>query len=108
MELIKAGPPAAPIPVRKRVGIVQKIARAEVTPISAAVAPIIARMKEPEATKRTIPNTERRQAMVRLLIFLPLRSTCQAQMIIATEAKRQGRAARRLTVRLGNPYSLRI
>src|SRR4029079_11329177 len=35
MELMNARPPAAAIPVRKRGGIVQKIARAPLTPVTA-------------------------------------------------------------------------
>ena len=39
IEWMKASPEAAPTPVRNRVGMVQKMARAEVMPISAIVSP---------------------------------------------------------------------
>src|ERR1700689_4087321 len=39
MLLMKASPPAAAAPVKKRVGMVQKIARAAVTPTKAALKP---------------------------------------------------------------------
>src|SRR5262245_26289867 len=89
MVLMKANPPAAPTPVKNRVGTFQKMARAEVTPISAMVKPARATSSELEGrTDAMKPIAPRKQATERLATFLPVRSICQAHRIIAAEAKR--------------------
>src|SRR5262252_2896814 len=89
MVLMKANPPAAPTPVKNRVGTFQKMARAEVTPISAMVKPASATSSElVSSTDATKPTAPRKQATERLATFLPVRSICQAHRIIAAEAKR--------------------
>src|SRR6516225_5643768 len=91
MVLMKANPPAAPMPIKNRVGTFQKMARAEVTPTSAMVKPASATSSEPvSSTDATKPTAPRKQATARLATFLPVRSICQAHTIIATEAKRYG------------------
>jgi len=80
---------AAPIPVRNRVGMVQ---RKWLAPRSRRSARRLRRsspgMNEPEATKRTIPNTGKKAGDCEIVDLLAAPSTCQAQMIMAIEAKR--------------------
>jgi len=103
IELMKARPPAAPTPARKRVGMVQKMARADVTPISASVSPAKANGSEPvNSTDMTSPTAARKQVMTRLPIFRPVRSTCQAQASMAADAKMYGIAAIMLTAKFEN------
>src|SRR5574342_599322 len=86
MLLMNARPPAAATPVRNRVGMVQKIARADVMPESATVIHTSDSQKFAVAIARMSPAAATRQASVRFLILRPLRSTHAAQMIIATDA----------------------
>ena len=83
---MKASPEAAPTPVRKRVGMVQNTARADVMPISDIVRPLSAMKNEPDQTEMRRPIAPRQQAIARLLIFLPLLSTMRAHQIIAAVA----------------------
>src|SRR5262249_41637258 len=108
MLLMKARPVAAPTAVRKRVGIGQKSARAEVIPTSATVSVVIATIRLPDSTDAARPTAARAQAMVRLLIFLPVRSTRQAHQSMATLAKKYGMATRNPTVRSDTPLVLMI
>src|ERR1700742_4340870 len=90
---MKAGPPAAATPVRKRVGMVQKIARAEVTPISARLNPVAAETSELEKIGSTRPTAPNVQATASLAMRLPLWSTQRAHRIMPTVANRYGIAA---------------
>src|SRR5215471_21215350 len=87
MELMKASPAAAPTPLRKRVGIGQKIARAEVMPTSATVIAESPRKRLPVVTEAARPAIPTARAMVRLPIFLPVRSTRQDHHNMPAEAK---------------------
>src|ERR1700722_16920745 len=58
--LMKASPPAAATPVKNRVGIVQKIARAAVTPTSATLNPIKATLSELDRIGATSPAPPRK------------------------------------------------
>ena len=72
-ELIKARPPAAAIPVRNRVGIVQKMARAAVIPSSATDTQASETQKFLEQNRQKQAQLPRvRHASVRLPIFRPL------------------------------------
>src|SRR5213075_764829 len=86
MLLMNARPPAAARPVRNRVGIVQKIARAEVIPESASVIHSSDSQKLPTTIAITRPIAETRHASVRFLILWPVRSTHAAHAIIAIDA----------------------
>src|SRR6185503_13792525 len=86
MLLMNARPPAAASPVRKRVGIVQKIARADVIPESATVIQHNDSQKLAVAIARPRPAAAIRHASARFLILRPLRSTHAAHTIIATDA----------------------
>src|SRR5512138_2415925 len=67
--LMKARPPAAARPVRNRVGMVQKIARAEVIPERATVIHNRDNQKLAVAIASPSPAAATRQASVRFLIF---------------------------------------
>src|SRR5678816_1554824 len=69
--LMKARPPAAARPVRKRVGIVQKIARADVMPASATVIHNSDSQKLAVAIASPRPAAAMRQASARFLILRP-------------------------------------
>src|ERR1700682_416961 len=88
MELMKASPPAAAIPVRKRVGIVQNMARADVMPLKATAMPIMEMTKEWDTIEITSPSVDIRHARVKFPIFFPLRSTIAAQKREPTQAKK--------------------
>src|ERR1700722_4377470 len=75
MLLMKASPPAAAAPVKKRVGMVQKIARAAVTPTSAALKPTRAIVSEPDMIGATRPAPPSKHAIARFTMRRPLRST---------------------------------
>src|ERR1043166_3445561 len=98
---MKASPEAAPMPVMKRVGMLQKIARAEVLPISPTAS-------EPDSTDMTRPAAPRPQASVRLFIFYPLLSTSSAHQIIAAVANRYGIAVRTETIEFDTPRAFKI
>jgi len=72
---MKARPPAAATPVRKRVGMVQKIARAAVTPISARENPITADTSELDRIGASRPMPPSRHASARLAMRRPFWST---------------------------------
>src|SRR5712692_11966553 len=99
MELMNANPAAAPRPLRKRVGIGQKIARADVMPTSAMVIAESPRNRFPVVTEAARPAIPTASAVVRLPIFLPVRSTCQDHHSMPAEAKTYGTAERKLEAR---------
>jgi hypothetical protein len=78
-EFMKARPPAAATPDRNPAGIVQKIARAAVTPINANVKPMKLGMNDPANTEVRRPAAARKQLTARFPVLLPPRSTCLAQ-----------------------------
>src|SRR5262249_31938405 len=86
MLLMNARPPAAARPVRNRVGIVQKIARAAVMPINASVIHERETQRFDERIANRSPIVATKHAIRRLPIFFPVRSTQTAQRIIATDA----------------------
>src|SRR5215831_621571 len=94
IELMNASPAAAPTPLRKRVGIGQKIARAEVMPTSATVIAESPRNRLPVATEAARPAIPTKRAVVSWPIFLPVRSTCQDHHSMPTDAKTYGTAER--------------
>src|SRR5712691_7899401 len=108
IELMKAKPAAAPTPLRNRVGIGQKIARAEVMPTSATVSAVSATKRLPDTTEAASPTIPTAHAMVRLPIFLPVRSTCQDHHSMPAEAKTYGTAERTLEARFESPNPLMI
>src|SRR5262249_43834339 len=87
MVFMKARPEAAPRPVMKRVGMLQKTARAEVMPMRAMVSPVSATAKLADSTEITSPAAPKNQAVARLRIFLPLLSTRNDHQIIAAVAQ---------------------
>src|SRR5450432_2700970 len=99
MELMKASPAAAPTPLRNRVGIGQKIARADVMPTSATVNAVSPKMRLPVITDAARPIMPTAHAMVRLPIFLPVRSTYHDHHSMPAEAKMYGTADRKLDAR---------
>src|SRR5260370_4759813 len=108
MELMKARPAAAPPPLRRRVGIGQKMARADVMPTSATVIAESPRNRLPVVTDAKRPAIPTASAVVRLPIFLPVRSTCQDHHNMPAEAKTYGTAERQLDSRFQRPKPLII
>src|SRR5689334_23406334 len=88
--------------------MVQKIARAEVTPTIATVRPIREHPREPPTREITMQPADKRQATIRFAVLRPVRSTCHDQTIIAIEAKKYGTAEMRPTARLETTNSLTI
>src|SRR5258708_12981477 len=103
MELMNASPAAAPTPLRKRVGIGQKMARADVMPTSATVMAESPRNRLPVVTEAARPTIPTASAVVRLPIFLPVRSTCQDHHNMPPEANTHGTAATNLHPPLHSP-----
>src|SRR6186997_688759 len=88
MELMKARPPAAARPLRKRGGIVQKRARAALTPLTATVIQSTDNQNDVPANRiePMNPTAASAHATARLPTLLPRRSTRPAQRIIVTLA----------------------
>src|SRR4051794_5347434 len=68
-ELMNASPPAAAIPVRKRGGIVQKMPRAALMPLSASVMKPSDTQKCDDQIAPRNPTADSRQANVRFRTF---------------------------------------
>src|SRR5262245_31531066 len=86
-ELIKARPPAAARPVRNLGGIVQKIARAPLTPVTATA--IHTTDTQKLLSNRIAPRNpaaDSRHASARFTTLLPPRSTWRAHRTIPTTA----------------------
>ena len=75
-----------PLPMRLYGGIVQKIPRAALMPVSATVTPASDAQKFEEAIAPTNPTADTRHASARLTIFPPRLSTCDAHATIPTVA----------------------
>src|SRR4029453_2125286 len=89
IELMNASPPAAAMPVRNRGGIVQKIARAPLTPVSATAIHITDTQKF--FSKRIAPRNPHAataHAIARLTTLLEPRSTRSAHRIMPITATR--------------------
>src|SRR5262245_1749366 len=89
IELMNARPPAAAMPVRKRGGMVQKIARAPLTPVTATA------IHTTESQKLFLnriaprkPHADTAHDSARLTTLLAPRSTCPAHRIIPITAAR--------------------
>src|SRR6202034_3889674 len=87
--LINASPPAAATPVKKRVGMVQKIARAAVTPTQATLNPTTAVQSEPDSTGAMRPMAPSKHAAARLTMRWPFWSTIRAHRIMPADEKRE-------------------
>src|SRR5579864_8129572 len=108
IEFISARPPAAPIPERKRAGIVQMIARAVLVPTTAAVRPMKEMTSEFAQTANRRPTPETRQVEARPAILRPLRPIAVAQKIMTTQAIKLGNAVRKPTAKLEKFWPLKI